>query len=95
MHDSMRPGVNNEGTRLHYGALSTIEHRNEKNIYVRGTTVGRPDFTTDVEDMLSIMDFCGFYGTRRLRHYGGFIPIKESDLALGEDEYDKLRFHQA
>ena len=92
MHDSMRPGVNNEGTydRIMKNLQYCIKHRNGEEYYVRGTfTRQNLDFTTDVEDMLNH----GFPAVSMEPVVGddtADYSIKESDLPRVKDEYDKL-----
>lgn len=92
MHDSMRPGVNNEGTydRIMKNLQYCIKHRNGEEYYVRGTfTRQNLDFTTDVEDMLNH----GFPAVSMEPVVGddtADYSIKEADLPRVKDEYDKL-----
>lgn len=92
MHDSMRPGVNNEGTydRIMKNLQYCIKHRNGEEYYVRGTfTRQNLDFTTDVEDMLNhgfpVVSMEPVVGDDTADY-----SIKESDLPRVKDEYDKL-----
>lgn len=92
MHDSMRLGVNNEGTydRIMKNLQYCIKHRNGEEYYVRGTfTRQNLDFTTDVEDMLNH----GFPAVSMEPVVGddtADYSIKEADLPRVKDEYDKL-----
>lgn len=84
MHDSMRPGVNNEGTydRIMKNLQYCIKHRNGEEYYVRGTfTRQNLDFTTDVEDMLN-HGFPRFLWNRLSAMTRRIIPSK-SRICLG------------
>ena len=91
MHDSMRPGVNNEGTydRIMKNLQYCIKHRNGEEYYVRGTfTRQNLDFTTDVEDMLNH----GFPAVSMEPVVGDDLSyaIDESDLKRIDEEYENL-----